>query len=114
MLERHHHTHAGTRVRLRLPLVHDAPGLHALLERLGLTCEELDARRARRGAPRSRVAVCATTWNGRRESLVGFAAVDCGSDRVTLLADEAQAPGVGALLGATLAEHARTWGRRVA
>ena len=114
VLERHHHTDAGTRIRLRLPLVHDAPALHALLARLGLACEELEARRALRWAPRRRVAVCATAWDGRRESLVGFAAVDCGSDRVTVLADEEQAPGVGALLQATLDEHARTWGRRVA
>lgn len=114
VLERHHHIPAGDRVRLRLPLVHDALALHALLERLGLSAGELDARRALRWAPRRRVAVCATTWDGRRESLVGFAAVDCGADRVTVLADEAQAPGVRALLEAALAEHAQTWGHRVA
>ena len=114
MLERHHHIEAGDRVRLRLPLVHDTPALHDLLERLGLSTDELDARRALRWAPRRRVAVCATVWDGRRECLAGFAAVDCGTDGVTLLADEERAPGVRALLEAALAEHAETWGRRVA
>jgi hypothetical protein len=114
VLERHHHTEAGTRIRLRLPLVHDAPGLHALLERLGLSTGDLDARRALRWAPRRRVAMCATAWDGRRESVVGFAAAECGSDRVTLLADEDLAPGVRKLLAAALDEHTRTWGRRVA
>ena len=114
MLDRHHHSHAGARVRLRLPLVHDAPALHGLLARLGVSTGELDARRALHWAPRRRVALCATAWDGRREVLVGFAAVECGSDRATVLADEEQAPGVRASLEAALAEQAQTWGRRVA
>lgn len=114
VLDRHHHTHAGARVRLRLPLVHDAPALDELLARLGLATGELEARRALRWAPRRRVALCATAWDGRRESLVGFAALDCGPDRATVLADEERAPGVRVLLEAALAEQAQTWGRRVA
>ena len=114
MLERHHHTPAGARVRLRLPLVHDAPALCALLARLGVTTGELDARRALRWAPQRRVALCATAWDGRRERIVGFAAMSCGEDDVTLLADEDHAPGVRELLSRGLDEQAQTWGRRVA
>ena len=114
MLDRHHHTPAGDRIRLRLPLVHDAPALCALLARVGVETDELDARRALRWAPRRRVALCATAWDGRRERIVGFAAVNCGEDGVTLLADEEHAPGVRALLADALDEQAQTWGRRVA
>ena len=116
MLERHHHTDAGARVRLRLPLVHDEAALHELLARLGVGTSDFEARRALRWSPRRHVAICATAWDGRREALVGFAAADCDGDGdgVTLLADERNAPGVRALLEAALRDHAQTWGRRVA
>jgi hypothetical protein len=94
LLDRTHTLPGGDRVRLRLPRLRDGEALGALLERLGVAVADLDARRALRFDPRERLAVCATAWDGHEELLVGFGLVDRASGAVTVLADEAAAPGV--------------------
>jgi hypothetical protein len=91
------------RVRARLARATDRDALASLLARLGLVADPLEIRRVLR-----RWGVVVTAWDGSRERLVGFGAVD--GDRMTLLADEAE---VADLLRRGLDEH-RAWSRRVA
>ena len=98
----------GRRVRLRLPRAHDRAGLHELLASLGLEADDFELRRALRCVPRRRLAVCATVWDGERERLAGFGALEAGT--LTLVGP----PVVADLLAEALDEHARSWSRRVA
>lgn len=98
---------AGHRVRLRMPHRHDVQRLRALLERVGLDADELALRRALHFDPRRTLAVVATVLVGRSEEIVGVALMDRDSpDPDLLLADEAMAPGITALLEATVARSA--------
>ena len=115
LLDRYHDLPDGSRVRLRLPRVTDPAGLVGLLARLGVATDDaLDVRRALRSSPGRRVALCATTWEGGGERLVGFAAADLESGRTTFIAEEDAAPGVRGLLEHALPELAGPWRRRVA
>jgi hypothetical protein len=99
----------GAPLRLRLPLGRDHAALSDLLARLGLHATDLERRRLVAIDPRAHSAVCATAWVGGREVLAGYAATACDGDAEpdVLLADEAVAPGVGALLRAALVELGR-------
>lgn len=102
-----HHLPGRLCVRLRLPHGGDHAPLAGLLARLGVAAPELERRRMVALDLRRRLAVCATAWTGEGELLVGYAAAprDGAGEPDVLLADEAAAPGVGALLRAALAEH---------
>jgi hypothetical protein len=96
----------GLRLRLRMPIRHDAARLRALLERLGVEADDLALSRMLHFDPRTRAAIVATALIARSEEIVGFAAMDHAAARCELvLADEAQAPGTGALLRETLLAH---------
>jgi hypothetical protein len=103
VLDRHHTTPTGERVRLRLPHVGDRPEVHAFLARLGLSSGDLDVRRGLRFSRAERWSVVATKWSGRREEIVGLATVDASDGAPTLLAEDAA---VCALLAEALAERA--------
>jgi hypothetical protein len=75
--------------------------LHA---RLGLPLDEVGARRLLRFDLRRERVICALAWIGGTETLVGVAS--SGAAGEVLAADEAAAPGVGALLREALAEQA--------
>lgn len=105
---------SGLRLRLRMPHAQDAPQLRELLARLGLAADDLQASRALRFDPRERVVVVATVLAGRTEDVVGFAAMPrFASEPELLLADEARAPGVAAILEQTLRTHGER-ARRIA
>ena len=104
LLFRAHNLPSGLRVRVRLPQRGDLAGLLDLHDRAGRAITEMEARRLLRYDPRARIVVCATAWVEGAERLVGFAAAEPGSD-FELLADEAGAPGVGAVLRTDLREH---------
>jgi hypothetical protein len=96
----------GLHLRVRLPQASDRAGLLALHERLGLGAEELDAARALHFDPRRRTVACATAWVEGAELLVAYGAMDAGARDVdVLLADEARAPGAGAVLARALRER---------
>jgi hypothetical protein len=104
----------GLRLRLRMPQRFDQLRLRALFERIGLVPDELQISRALRFVPRDRVAVVATTLVGRTEEIVGLAVTDRFAESPDLvLADEAQAPGVGAFLEDALRAHGQR-ARRIA
>ncbi|HEV2814374.1 MAG TPA: hypothetical protein VGW10_14055 [Solirubrobacteraceae bacterium] len=100
----------GGRVRLRLPLAHDRPGVHELLADLRVEAEELEVRRALRCVPGRRIAVCATAWDGWCDRIVGFGALDVADGAMTLLGPR----DVTEVLEQALREHAGAWSRRVA
>ena len=83
-----HATHplpSGDRVRLRLPHAADRDALHELLAEHGVAADDLDARRALRWTP-DRPVVVATRWDGARERLAGYGAVDRRSGAKTVVA----------------------------
>ena len=97
----------GQRVRLRLTRPSDRDRLRALFTTLGLEGNDFVLGRLTRFDPRKRTAVCATVFLGGTEAVVGYGAIDRFDDRPDLLlADEATAPGVGALLAGALCDHA--------
>ncbi|MDX6664923.1 MAG: hypothetical protein QOG68_1129 [Solirubrobacteraceae bacterium] len=104
----------GQRVRLRLPHRFDGAPLRALHQRLGLEADDLLLGRVIRFDPRERVAVVATLLAGHSENIVGLAVMDRhAGDADLVLADEEQAPGVGAFLEAALRTHTQS-ARRIA
>lgn len=105
LLFRAHTLPSGVRVRVRLPHRGDLAGLIALHERAGRPTSEMDARRLLRADPRERAAVCATTWAGGAETLVGFAVAAPGEEPAPFLADEELAAGVDAVLRDALRER---------
>ena len=111
LLDRFHRLPDGRRVRLRLARPRDREALHDLLGRLGLVADELDVRRALRCERGRALTICATTWDGTRERLIGAGTLSVPDGQVTLLAADAA---VAALLDAGLRDHAGTWARRVA
>ena len=111
LLDRSHQVPGVGRVRLRLARPSDRDELHELLARIGLTADDLDARRALRCTPGRGMTICALRWDGHHERLAGVGRLDVGSGRATLLAEH---PAVAALLGEALRDHAQTWARRVA
>lgn len=111
VLDRTHQLPDGPRVRLRLAQARDRHDLHELLERLGLTADDLDVRRALRCTPGHAVTICATAWDGTRERLVGIGTLSLAGRRHTLLAED---PHIAQLLAHGLGEQAGTWARRVA
>jgi hypothetical protein len=104
LLLRAHTLPSGLRVRVRLPQRGDLAGLLDLHERSDRAITEMGARRLLRYDPRARAVVCATAWVEGAERLVGFAAAEPGREP-ELLADEARAPGVAAVLRTDLREH---------
>ena len=105
---------SGPRVRIRVPHRADATGVRELLARLGLAADDLDVSRVLRPDPRRRIAVVAVVLVDRSEELVGLGTMDRDAEDAELvLGDEERAPGVGALVAGSLAEHARR-GRRSA
>ncbi len=96
----------GLRLRVRLPHTSERAGLRTLLTRLGVVAEELELARAARFDPRRRTVACVTAWVGGSEELVAWGAIDAGAQEPELLlADEALAPGAGAVLAAALRER---------
>jgi hypothetical protein len=108
-----HPVHNGVRVRLRFPHTDDHRRVADLHARLGLPLDEMGTRRLLRFDLRRERVVCALAWIDGAELLVGIAATGPPGDPAgeILVADEAVAPGVGALLRRALAEQVR---RRVA
>jgi hypothetical protein len=106
----------GTFVRIRLPHPGDAPGVAALLERLGVRADALTAGRMLRFDPRTRAVVVACAWTGATETIVGYGTIDlrAGADPDVALADETLAPGLGPLLASVLAGRAEDRARRAA
>jgi hypothetical protein len=104
LLFRAHTLSSGLRVRVRLPQRGDLAGLLDLHDRAGRATTEMGAQRLLRYDPRARVVVCATAWVDGAERLVGFAAAEAGEELV-LLADEARAAGVTAVLRRDVREH---------
>ena len=104
LLFRAHTLPSGLRVRVRLPHRGDLAGLLELHDRAGRAVTEMQARRLLRHDPRARAVVCATAWVDGAERLVGFATAEPGTEP-QLLADEARAPGVDAVLRDDLREH---------
>jgi hypothetical protein len=104
-----HRLDNGMRVRLRYPYTRDHRAVADLHARLGLPVDELEARRLVTFDLRRRLVVCAVGWIDGHEQLLGIAATarDGASAPELLVADEASAPGVGALLAEALAEQAR-------
>jgi hypothetical protein len=98
---------SGARVRLRLPHGRDPLGVIALLTRLGLGVDELDARRLLRFDPQARAVLCATLWTPGGEVLVGVGAVTYSTQLIDLLVtDEHIAPGLAGALHGVLATGA--------
>lgn len=112
LLSRSHPLPDGTRVRLRLPHAGDRAGLVALHERTGAPLEPLRMARILRFDPQACLSVCATMLTGLSETLVAYGHVDRDGTSSLVVADEALAPGVSALVAAALAE--RTEARHVA
>jgi hypothetical protein len=102
----------GRRVRLRLARPGDAAEVAGLLERCGLQARPLDLRRELAFDPARRAVLCAHDTG----LLVAVGAIDLHADAVpdTLIADEARAPGAGAVLATALETRARAHGRRAA
>lgn len=99
----------GRRVRLRFPQVSDHARIVHLHDRLGISVDEIELARALRFDPRTRTVLCATVWDGERETIVGWAAAERGATDLDLvLADEAVTPGIGDLLRGALTAHVRT------
>jgi len=97
---------SGARARLRYPHRSDAAGVRGLLARLGLEADDLHLTRALRPDPRDRVVVVAAVLLDRLEEVVALGALDRGARAPDLLlADEALAPGVGAVVAEALAGH---------
>jgi hypothetical protein len=111
LLDRSHRLPDGRHVRLRLARPRDREALHDLLGRLGVRADELEVRRALRCVPGRSLTVCATSWDGARERMVGVGMLALPSREVTLLTGDAA---VAALLDAGLRGHAGAWARRVA
>ena len=111
LLDRSHRLPDGRHVRLRLARSRDRDALHDLLERLGLRADELEVRRALRFVPGRSLTVCATSWDGARERMVGVGLLALPSRTVTLLSGDAAVDG---LLDTGLRDHAGAWARRVA
>ncbi len=102
----------GLHVRLRLARPRDAPGIEALLERLGLRAQELELARLVRFDPRCRIVICATTLIGSREVVAGFGAIALeAAEPELLLVDEQLTAGLGELLARALIGRARAVAR---
>lgn len=96
----------GLRLRVRLPQARDRAALHALNARLGVSVDELDLARALRHDPTRRAVACASAWIEGTERVVAYGAIDIGAcDLDLLLADDALAPGAGAVLAEALRER---------
>ena len=95
----------GTRVRLRFPQARDRAQLAALHAHLGLEVGELELARLLSFDPRRRFVLCATTWDGTHERLLGYGAIDRTTrEQDVLVGDERGAGDVAELLARTLAE----------
>ena len=105
LLFRVHTLPSGLRVRVRLPHRGDTAGLVALHERLDAPLSQLEARRLLRFDPRARAVVVATAWIDGCEEFVGYASGTVDEGLLTVLADEARAPGVSATLRGGLRER---------
>jgi hypothetical protein len=104
----------GQRMRLRMPHAQDRARLRELLERLGVSLDDLQLSRALRFDPRERMSLVAMVLVGRSEELVGFAVMDrFAADPELVLADDARAPGAAAILEQTLRAHGER-ARRIA
>ncbi|MCW3013830.1 MAG: hypothetical protein JWO02_922 [Solirubrobacterales bacterium] len=99
-LDTHRTLPDGLRLRLRLPQARDRVDvLELLARRADMAADELDVVRALRFDPKTHTVVCATAWTGTAETMVGIVArAKDGAVPDLLIADEALAPGVGAVL----------------
>jgi hypothetical protein len=99
-----------------MPFASDLRQLARLVGLLQHRPDHLEAGRLLRFDPRERLAVCATTWSGGAETLVGYAAIDIapGAAPDVLLSDEAAAPGLAGVLCDALAHELAARIRRVA
>lgn len=68
----------GQRVRLRLLRHADAPGVRDLLERVGLTVDDLQLKRLGRFDPRRRAVIAAVSLGAGGESLLGLGSIELG------------------------------------
>jgi hypothetical protein len=68
----------GQRVRLRLLRHGDASGVRDLLQRVGVTVDDLQLQRLGRFDPRSRVAIAAVSLRSGGETLLGLGSIELG------------------------------------
>lgn len=94
-----------TPIRVRLPLGIDRRGVADLHERLGILSDPVTATRALHFDPRRRTVVVATVFEGRREHVAGYAAMDRDASEPDLLV--AESPEARAALRTALQRYAR-------
>src|SRR5437763_1551645 len=84
LLDTHIQLADGVRVRIRLPHSSDRPGLEALHARTSPDGSEIDAARLLRFDLRRETVICASTWVGLIELLVGYGVIehDAGAPHV--------------------------------
>lgn len=110
MLARSHELQDGLRVRLRMPLLRDAPAIGELLRSQDGNHEELEMVRLVRFDPRRRVVICATALLDSRETILGVGAIDLDTSELAspevLVVDGERAPGLDELLERALLARA--------
>jgi hypothetical protein len=106
----------GPRVRLRLAQRRDLPAILDLLRARTDHPADLQIARLVQADPRERIAICATALLGVRETIVGFGAIEVGSDRPdTVVVDGSLTGGLGELIiGALVSRSAMIAERRAA
>ena len=99
----------GPPVRVRMAGPSDRALVVALLERRGLTAEDIDLRRLLAFDPARRHVLCALAPLDGAEVLAGLGAIDFGEDAPdVLVVDDRFGPGLSELLGRVLIERSRS------
>jgi hypothetical protein len=99
----------GPPVRMRLAGPSDRALVVALLERRGLTAEDIDLRRLLAFDPARRHVLCALAPLDGAEVLAGLGAIDFGEDAPeVLVVDDRFGPSLGELLRRVLIERSRS------
>jgi hypothetical protein len=99
----------GPPVRMRMAGPSDRPLVAALLERRGLSADDIDVRRMLAFDPARRHVLCALAPLDGAEVLAGLGAIDFGEDDPdVLVVDERFGPALAELLGRVLIERSRS------
>ena len=99
----------GPPVRMRMAGPSDRAQAAALLERRGLTAEDIDIRRLLAFDPARRHVLCALALLDGTEVLAGLGAIDFGEDAPdVLVVDDRFGPALSELLGRVLIERSRS------
>lgn len=114
LLARSYMLEGDVRVTLRLARVRDLDAVADLFAREDHGLSRLELARLLRSHPRERLMLCATALISGRPAVVGFGTIRLGHDGVSptlVVADNARAPGLAALLAEALLGRASALNR---